>query len=450
MASKSYRLELILRTASICAAIYLFFFLLFKTPFTLTTVIVALVSAAQCVALVRSIDRRNRILAHFLEAVRESDFTRNPVFPEGKFFEALKAEYALAIEALRKRSLAQERERRYFEVIAESSDIGFAVLDEAGRVDFANEALASILGRRTVMGSSEPADSGGDLIRRFSSMKNGEKAPVRLERGGERLGLLVSVRDFILLQEKRRLVSVQDIGPELEANEMDAWQELARVLMHEIMNSIAPISSLAFTATGLLSKVFGRNGDDGEDPSGEAGDALRAVETIAKRSRSLLAFVESYRKVLKVPEPSYALVRCDELLGKVRALMGGTLKERGIALKLSVIPTGMKLSLDEGLIEQALINLVKNSIEALEGTQGPTIEIAARLDPAGKAVIEVIDNGRGIPEEDMERIFVPFFTTKGEGTGVGLSLCRRIMRLHGGSISPASSPGERTVFRLRF
>ena len=130
--------------------------------------------------------------------------------------------------------------------------------------------------------------------------------------------------------------------------------------------------------------------------------------------------------------------------------MEGPLRERKIALNLSVVPAGMRLSADEGLIEQVLINLVKNSIEALEDAVKPTIEINARIDPVGRPLIEVADNGKGIPEGDMEKIFIPFFTTKSDGSGVGLSLCRRIMRLHGGSISPSSSPGERTVFGLRF
>jgi two-component system, NtrC family, nitrogen regulation sensor histidine kinase NtrY len=449
MASRSYRLELILRASSICATIYLFFFLLSKTPYPLTTVIVGIISAAQCVSLVLSVDKRNRVLAHFLEAIRDSDFSRSPAFPEGKSFAALKAEYAKAIEALRERSLVQERTRRYIEVIAECAGIGFVVLDEGGRVDFANEAIGSILGRSVLKDARALDGLGGGLLERFMSMKNGEKASIRLDSGGERLHLLVSARDFILLREKFRLISVQNILPELEANEMDAWQELARVLMHEIMNSIAPISSLAFTATALLAKILDRDGTGGGALSDEGRDAMSAVETIAKRSRSLLAFVENYRKVLKVPRPSRALFRCDELLAKVRALMEASLREKGIALKLSVVPAGLRLTADEGLIEQALINLVKNSIEALEGTQRPTIEIDARPGPDGRPVLEVVDNGRGIPSESMDRIFIPFFTTKVEGSGVGLSLCRRIMRLHGGSISPSSSDG-RTVFRLRF
>jgi two-component system, NtrC family, nitrogen regulation sensor histidine kinase NtrY len=450
MASRNYRLELILRVGCICFTIYLLFFLLFKTSYSLTTAIVGLASAAQCVFLFLSVDRRNRVLARFLESIRDSDFSLSPAFPKGKSFAALKAEYALAIEALRERKLAQERTRRYIEVIADCAGVGFVVLDEGGRVDFANEALGTILGCGVPKDARALDGLGVGLLERFMSMKNGEKDSIRVDRGGERLHLLASARDFILLREKFRLITVQNIRPELEANEMDAWQELARVLMHEIMNSIAPISSLAFTATSLLRKVLDRDGAGRRDLAEEGRDAMSAVETIAKRSRSLLAFVENYRKVLKIPQPSLALVRCDELFGKVRALMESSLREKGISLKLSVVPTSLRLSADEGLIEQALINLVKNSIEALEGAQRPTIEIDGRLGPDGKAVIEVADNGRGIPIESMERIFIPFFTTKAEGSGVGLSLYRRIMSLHGGSIYPSSSPSGRTVFRLRF
>ena len=450
MASSSFRVDLILRASAICATLYLFFFLLFETRFPLTTIAVGLGAAAQCAFLLVGVDRRNRTLARFLEAIREGDFTRSPSFPRGKSFDALKAEYDLAMAAFRRRDLERERQRRCLEAIAESAGIGFIVYDASGRVDFANEAFKSTLGCRAFKDIREIGDPARGLLERVAAMKNGEKAALAVGKAGDRLQLLVSVRDFVLFQEKYRLLSVQNIRGELEANEIDAWQDLARVLMHEIMNSIAPISSLAFTATGLLAKVLAKQREEGRDISDGESDALSALETIGKRSRSLLAFVENYRKVLRLPTPAYALVRCDELFGKVRGLMEGALREGRIALKVCAVPMGLRISADEGLIEQALINLVKNSVEALEGAPRPAIEIGARIDAGGKPVIEVADNGRGIPECNLENIFIPFFTTKREGSGVGLSLCRQIMRLHGGSISASSSPGERTVFSLRF
>jgi signal transduction histidine kinase len=444
MASRSYRVELILRAACFCATAYLFFFLLFQSRFALTTALVGLASLLQGALLCASVDRRNRTLARFLEAVRNEDFTGSPSFPGGRSFDALKAEYALAIDAMRRRKLEGERQRRYIETIAESAGIGFAVFDSGGRAEFANEAFRALLGRPVPRDIFELGDLGGALRERVTAMRNGEKASVSVERGGERLQLLLAVRDFVLLQDRYRLLSLQNIGSELEAKEMDAQAGLARVLMHEIMNSIAPISSLAFSATAILSKVLKREGE------GPVEDAMSALETIGKRSRSLLAFVENYRKVLKVPTPAFAAVRCDELLDKLRGLMEASLRERRIALELRVSPSGLRLQADEGLIEQALINLMRNSIEALEGANGPAIEISARLEPGGRPVIEVADNGRGIAEGNLEKVFIPFFTTKSEGSGVGLSLCRQIMRLHGGSISVSSAPGERTVVRLRF
>jgi two-component system nitrogen regulation sensor histidine kinase NtrY len=450
MASRSYRLELLLRVGSICAAIYLFFFLAFETSFSLSTALVGIASAALCVSLFRSIDKRNRVLAHFLESMRSADFSRSPAFPGGKSFALLKAEYDSATEELRRRAVDQERKLRYVETIAESAGIGFVVFDEDGRIDFANDAFKSMLGCGAIRGIEELDVSGGGFLENVRAMKNGEKSSIRLDREGDRLELLVSVRDFILHQVKYRLVSLQNIRSELEAGRMDAWQEPARVLMHEIMNSIAPISSLAFSATAILSKVLGSGRKEGQGRSDDERDAMSALETIAKRSRSLLAFVDNYRKVLKVPTPAFALVRCDELLGEVRSLMEGPLRERRIALELSVVPTSLRLSADEGLLAQVLINLVKNSMEALESAPKPKIEIAARLDTRGRPIIEVADNGRGIRPENLERIFIPFYTTKNDGSGVGLSFCRKIMRLHGGSISPSSKPGLRTVFALRF
>ena len=225
---------------------------------------------------------------------------------------------------------------------------------------------------------------------------------------------------------------------------MNAWQKMARVLTHEIMNSITPISSLASTARGILAKVLPRNaGTDGKDVA----DALRSIE---RRSKSLLRFVENYRKLLRVPKPQQKTVRVRDVVSKVRSLLAGTLEQRRIRLSCSIVPPGLELAADPDLIEQVLINMIKNSVEALTKTRRPTIEVAARLDDHLRAVVEIADNGHGIPADLLDRVFVPFFTTKGEGSGIGLSLSRQIMRLHGGSISVTSVPNKRTVFSLRF
>jgi two-component system, NtrC family, nitrogen regulation sensor histidine kinase NtrY len=436
MASRSYRIDLILRAVALCATLCLFAFLLASGRYPLTSALAGVLAAAEAVLLVAWVDRRNRSLARFLAAVRDADFSRLEALPAGASFDELRRAYAETMRALGDYRLERERERRYLEAVAERVGVGFAVVDAEGRTRYANEAFREAAG---------PPGAGAALLARAAAMRNGDKETIVVERGGERARLLATVRDLALSGERLRVLSIQDIGPELDASELDAWQRLARVLTHEIMNSIAPISSLAYTATGILRRELGGTG------LGDGGlDALSALDAIGRRSRGLLSFVEGYRKVLGVPQPAPRRLLCGELVAKVGGLMEGTLRERRIALKAGAAPERLALVADEGLVEQALINLVKNSIEALEGVERPAIEILAGEGPGGRAFIEVADNGRGIPEGELEKVFVPFYTTKAEGSGVGLGLCRQIMRLHGGSIGVRSVPGERTAFTLRF
>ena len=213
------------------------------------------------------------------------------------------------------------------------------------------------------------------------------------------------------------------------------------MLTHEIMNSITPIASLAATADGML-----KEGDlDGET----AGDIRTAVGTIQRRSEGLLQFVETYRGLTRVPAPSFEVVPVAGLFARVEQLLRPQFAESGVELHTRVDPPGLELTADPGQVEQVLINLLSNAREATEGGAGARVDLSAHL-ARGKVVVEVADNGPGIVEEALGKLFIPFFTTRQNGSGIGLSLCRQIMRLHRGSISVRSQPGVRTVFSLRF
>jgi signal transduction histidine kinase len=240
-------------------------------------------------------------------------------------------------------------------------------------------------------------------------------------------------------------VSLQDIHGELEARELEAWQNLIRVLTHEIMNSATPISSLAATAAELLADVRDR-----PDHASAIADAQDAVDTIAKRSAGLVHFVESYRRLTRLPKPAPETVDIEALFGRVAQLMRPELEHRGIELAVQISPKNLSMRADTALIEQVLINLIRNAVDALADVSEPRIDLAASLDVAGRAVILVADNGHGMEAHVRDNVFVPFFTTKRHGTGVGLSLVRQIMRAHRGSVGVRSAPGEGTTLRLTF
>ena len=273
-----------------------------------------------------------------------------------------------------------------------------------------------------------------------ASLKNlGPRGRDLVRFGETQLALHASV--FRTGDREHTLVALQDIGPDLDEKETEAWQNLIRVLTHEIMNSITPIASLAATADGMLKE----GSFDGET----AGDIRTAVGTIQRRSEGLLQFVETYRGLTRVPAPSFEIVPVAGLFARVEQLLGPQFAESGVELHTRVDPPGLELTADPGQVEQVLINLLSNAREATEGGDRGRVDLSAHL-ARGKVVVEVADNGPGIVEEALGKLFIPFFTTKQNGSGIGLSLCRQIMRLHRGSISVRSQPGERTVFSLRF
>jgi signal transduction histidine kinase len=215
------------------------------------------------------------------------------------------------------------------------------------------------------------------------------------------------------------------------------------------MNSITPIASLASTVNEMLVDM-GEPSGDGVTATETISDVRNAMRTIERRSQSLLSFVNAYRSLTRIPKPDFRIIPIQELFDNVALLMRPQMEARGISFVCSVEPESLDLTADPELIEQVLINLLKNAMEAVEGIPGGEVRVAARIDERGRTTIQVIDNGPGIVEEAIDKIFIPFFTTKKEGSGIGLSLSRQIMRQHGGTLSVLSEPDARTVFTLRF
>jgi signal transduction histidine kinase len=253
------------------------------------------------------------------------------------------------------------------------------------------------------------------------------------------------------LQETQyKLVSLQDIRSELDEREVETWQKLIQVLTHEIMNSVTPIISLSKIIRGLLAAEGDQVRDLAEIDLEDAQDMLDSIVTIESRSKGLLHFVHAYRSLTKIQQARFAPIEPPQLLKRIQTLLGPELVKRNIALHIYPIEEGIVIQADQELIEQVLINLVKNAMEGLEGRPDAKIEFKVSRSQDQRPMIQVIDNGSGINPEYIDKIFIPFFTTKKRGSGIGLSLSRQIMRLHRGSISFHSNLGSGTVFSLIF
>ncbi len=407
----------------------------------------------QIAALVRYAERWVRDLTRFLEAVRYDDFSQGfSGGGRGPFFDRLAGAFQAITEQFRRVRAEREERARYLQNVVHHVGLALVAYRAGGEVEMMNAAAKRLLqvGRlpsvQALGGAEEP------LGRALQELRSGERRLVVVKRPERTLQLSVYVTRFRLGSEAHALASIQDIGDELAEKEMEAWQQLTRVLTHEITNSVAPISSLAETGHPLL--------ENGQEPPEEqpaqafseetVADTREALETIRRRGQALIGFIESYRTFTHIPSPAYEMVRASGLLGRVRRLLGAQIERQGAVLHVEVDPPDFVLTADPDLVEQVLINLVLNALHAVEGQAGGRVTLRAAPGRHGRGVLRVADNGPGIPPDVQERIFVPFFTTKEEGSGIGLSLSRQIMRLHGGTLTVQSAPGEGAAFTLRF
>jgi two-component system, NtrC family, nitrogen regulation sensor histidine kinase NtrY len=282
-------------------------------------------------------------------------------------------------------------------------------------------------------------------------LEHGEKALVPLWQGGSVFNLSVQVIELVMLGDKVKLASVQNIQGELEDKEMEAWQNLIKVLTHEIMNSVTPIASLSASAGDEISGYV-------DDTASEEITVLRdelldirqCLQTISRRSDGLIHFVNDFRNLTRIAIPSLTLINVGELLEEIRVLLREQLVQQNIEFSLDIESDNLLLSADRGMVEQVLINLIKNAMEAVQEKECSQIKVRAFLDERSRVCLEVEDNGQGMTPEATTKIFIPFFTTKKSGSGIGLSLSRQIMRLHNGSIVVQSELEKGTTFTLRF
>jgi len=395
----------------------------------------------QGVALLRYTERTPREVLSFLEALRYDDLSvRVSGADRGPLFAAVAEGFAEVSEAFRRLRSEREEQSQVLQTVVRHVGVALLTFKSDGEVALFNTEAKRLLGVPGLRRVEHLARWSPPLAEALGRLRAGERALVRVEREDRVLDLAVYAAQFSLSGEPYTLVSLHDIRRELEEKEMEAWQQLTRVLTHEIANSVTPIASLAATAIERLA--------GGAEAT--SGDVREALTTIERRSRGLVRFVETYKSFTQVPQPSFALIRVDELFEGVRMLLATSLRGHGISLEVEVKPPELELMVDPELIEQVLLNLLLNAIEALAGRPGARVRLRSRLGDSGRPVIEVIDNGPGIEPEALEQVFVPFFTTKAKGGGIGLSLSRQILRLHGGALNVRSEPGVETAFTLRF
>jgi nitrogen fixation/metabolism regulation signal transduction histidine kinase len=445
MVYKRFRFQIVARLAALTATLFGAVLLFESTGLYATTVLAFVAAIVQAWSLVRFVERTNLDLTRFLDAIRYSDFSQSFSKQKGATFDGLAEAFNGVLAEFRKVRSDREEHYNFLETITQHVGVGLLTFTPEGRVGLINTAAKRLLSVNHLTELRALAPANPELVEALRKLKPGDRVVGKFAGFPEPVQLVMHATEVRLREQPYLLVSLQNIQSELDAQEMDAWQKLIRVLTHEIMNSVTPISSLAATAADLLDE-----GPAGAPDAEPASDLKEALRTIEKRSRGLLHFVEAYRSMTLIPRPTIKIFRVADLFSRVRTLMEPECAADGITFRSAVDPETLELSADAELIEQVLINLVQNARHSLEGRPEGRIALTSELDQKGIVLIAVADNGLGMSGALQEKIFVPFFTTKEKGSGIGLSLSRQIMRLHGGAIACRSKEGEGSVFTLKF
>lgn len=434
-------------------SMFAFFYLFFTTELTMTLVLIGLLIAFQIVAMIHYVDRTNRVLNNFLESIRYSDFTRTfQVESLDSSFDKLKKSFNEVIKDFQEVRAEKEENYYYLQTVIQHIGISLIAYSKDGKVELINNATKKLFQVRSLNNIQSLKEFSPELVQKLLTIRHGENTLVRVQEKDELLQLAIYATEFKIHNRTILLTSIKNIQDELEEKEMESWQKLIRVLTHEIMNSITPISSLSSTISYLLkdlANTLQEKNTDADDIE-TIMEVDSALETIHKRTDGLLHFVNTYRDLTKIPTPTFSIFTIRTLFTNIKMLLEEEMRSKNISCDIRIEPESLELSADEKLIEQVIINLVKNAIHALDGHPSPKIELYAFLNKRGRITIQVTDNGQGILPNVLDKIFIPFFTTKPQGSGIGLSLSKQILRLHGGNITAYSEPDKETKFTLTF
>lgn len=433
--------------------IFVFVYLVNKTQLTFTTIAVLLFAVVQIMLLIRHVDKTNQLLNSFLQSIRYSDFTRTfQVESTDSSLNKLKTTLNEVIRDFQSVRAEKEESYHYLQTIIQHIGIALIAYQRDGSVELINNATKRLFQVRNLPNIQVLSSYSHELVQKLLTIKHGENALVKVRDKDDLLQLSIYGTEFKIHNRNIMLVSIKNIQHELDDKEMESWQKLIRVLTHEIMNSITPISSLSSTVNGLINDIIERAGanEQNVEITEELQEISSALSTIQKRTEGLIQFVNTYRNLTRIPTPNFTIFQVSRLLNNIYELHRAELEAHNIECTLIVEPPTLELSADEMLIEQVLINLIKNSMHALEHRTNARIQLRAFLNRRGKITIQVVDNGPGILPEVLDKIFIPFFSTKPLGSGIGLSLSRQIMRLHGGSLNAFSEPEKETIITLTF
>jgi nitrogen fixation/metabolism regulation signal transduction histidine kinase len=426
-----FRVWTIVQVVALAAMITLLAWSVFSTEFMAVPAVIGLAVVLQVIGLLHYVEAHVNSLEEFFAAINYEDFTRR--FIEDDVDVELKEAFNRILARFQDARAERDIQAGYLETVVKHVPVPFIAVRADGTLSLVNNPARRLTGLPALRRFDQLAELDPALPALMQAIEPGSQQLLQTRLRDVPAELRVAVSEIRMAGEIERLYSIENLSGELTARESSAWRNLIRVLTHEIMNTLTPVASLAETAATMMDKP------DAID------DIREAVQTIARRSEGLMNFVSRYRELLKVPQPDPEAVKVADVLRNVAKLMAAELK--GLKLVVDVVPESLEVHADRQLLDQVLVNLVRNAADATADIDSPELRLSGKLE-FGRVIIRVHDNGPGIPDETMDQIFVPFFTTKRDGSGIGLSLSRQIMTAHHGEIVVESDSSGTTVSLL--
>lgn len=448
MIYKRFDFKVIVRVTFIMLTLFALSYIFGDDRLFFNQIILFIVLVIQVYELIRFLNYTNKELAKFILSIRHNDFSINFRRSKiGQSFEDLHDAFDDVIQAYEDTKIEKQAQFEYLRLVVSNINIGIISLENNEDIVLMNKPAERVLSVEGIKNWRILQEKSKSFTDQIEGMGDSGRKLVELSINGESQTLSLDVVSMKMLDKDYKLITFQDIRGEIEQKEIEAWHKLIRILTHEIMNSATPISSLTETMQTVFEKD-GKSKTIDELGNEDIEDLLFSLKTIQRRSNGMLTFIDDYRKLTKVAKPKLQQESISGLFGAIEDLLKSELEKQHIEFD-SFIHQVDSLAIDTSLIEQVLINLIKNSSHAVANTDNPKIEMLAYQEK-NKTIIEIKDNGAGIPEKELREIFVPFFSTKKEGSGIGLSLSKQIMHLHGGNIRVKSEVEEGTSFYLVF
>ncbi len=439
MAFNRFSTGIVLRVMFLLLVSMILAFVLVTKNWFFTPLVTGIILVIAVIELIRHLNKYQKSLNQFLLAVKQGGF--NTTFPQSsKPGEEIFKTFNEIIDAFAALALKNESQYQFLKTLTENIRAGLICFNTSGDISMLNPEAKKFIGKPYIKTIQEIEAVQKDLFKKIHVLNTGESGVIKMKSGKVELDTLVHKKTVIINDEELNIILLQDIHNEMEMNQLNSWQQLTRVMRHEIMNSLTPIVSLTEAVNSLITSKKSISSEE-EDYK----DIIESLDAIENRSKGLLRFVNAYKNFSNPPEIHKIQFEISGLLERVEQLFKNKFEEKNIILDISCKPKSLQIEADEELLEGVIINLVKNAIEAMD-TQGGKISVVARK--TERVHISVADTGMGIKSENLENIFIPFFTTKEKGSGIGLSLGRQVIQLHGGNISVHSIPGKGTSFHI--